>query len=143
MNKTLLIKFSFFLLITVSCSKETIEKPNIVLIVADDLGWSDLSYMGSTYYETPNIDKLSKSGMTFYNGYASAANCAASRATLLSGKYKDAQELESAYIELQKKLGTTLVLVTHAPDIAAKCSRIIRLADGQIAADAAAKVALA
>ena len=45
--------------------------------------------------------------------------------------------------ELQKKLGTTLVLVTHAPDIAAKCSRIIRLADGQIAADAAAMVALA
>ena len=39
---------------------------------------------------------------------------------------------------LQKKLGTTLVLVTHAPDIAAKCSRIIRVADGQIAADAAA-----
>ena len=87
MNKTLLIKFSFFLLITVSCNKEIIENPNIVLIVADDLGWSDLSYMGSTYYETPNIDKLSKSGMTFYNGYASAANCAASRATLLSGKY--------------------------------------------------------
>ena len=87
MNKTLLIKFSFFLLITLSCSKETSEKPNIVIIVADDLGWSDLSYMGSTYYETPNIDKLSKSGMTFYNGYASAANCAASRATLLSGKY--------------------------------------------------------
>ncbi len=87
MNKILLIKFSFFLLITVSCSKETIEKPNIVLIVADDLGWSDLSYMGSTYYETPNIDKLSKSGMTFYNGYASAANCAPSRATMFSGKY--------------------------------------------------------
>ena len=87
MNKTLLLKFSFFLLINLSCSKETSEKPNIVIIVADDLGWSDLSYMGSTYYETPNIDKLSKSGMTFYNGYASAANCAASRATLLSGKY--------------------------------------------------------
>jgi len=87
MNKILLLKFSFFLLITLSCSKETSEKPNIVIIVADDLGWSDLSYMGSSYYETPNIDKLSKSGMTFYNGYASAANCAASRATLLSGKY--------------------------------------------------------
>ena len=87
MNKTLLLKFSFFLLITLSCSKENSENPNIVIIVADDLGWSDLSYMGSSYYETPNIDKLSKSGMTFYNGYASAANCAASRATLLSGKY--------------------------------------------------------
>ncbi len=44
--------------------------------------------------------------------------------------------------DLQKKLGTTLVLVTHAPDIAAKCSRIIRLADGQVATDAAAMVAL-
>ena len=87
MNKTLLIKFSFFLIVTLSCDKETLKKPNIVIIVADDLGWSDLSYMGSTYYETPNIDKLSKSGMTFYNGYASAANCAASRATLISGKY--------------------------------------------------------
>ena len=87
MNKTLLIKFSFFLIVTLSCDKGTLKKPNIVIIVADDLGWSDLSYMGSTYYETPNIDKLSKTGMTFYNGYASAANCAASRATLLSGKY--------------------------------------------------------
>ena len=95
MNKILLIKFSFFLLITVSCSKETIEKPNIVLIVADDLGWSDLSYMGSTYYETPNIDKLSKSGMIFYNGYASAANCAPSRATMLSGKYQNAHGIYS------------------------------------------------
>ena len=70
-----------------SCNKESLEKPNIVLIIADDLGWSDLSYMGSEYYETPNIDKLSKSGMTFYNGYASSANCAPSRATMLSGKY--------------------------------------------------------
>ena len=45
--------------------------------------------------------------------------------------------------ELQRKLGTTLVLVTHAPDIAAKCSRIIRLADGEIAADAPAIIASA
>ena len=43
--------------------------------------------MGSKYYETPNIDNLSKSGMTFYNGYASAANCTPSRATMFTGKY--------------------------------------------------------
>ena len=55
--------------------------------MADDLGWSDLSFMGSNYYETPNIDKLSKSGMTFYNGYASSANCAPSRASMMTGKY--------------------------------------------------------
>ena len=89
MNSQILKKLSFLLLLMLlnSCNKESLEKPNIVLIVADDLGWSDVSYMGSEYYETPNIDKLSKSGMTFYNGYASSANCAPSRATMLSGKY--------------------------------------------------------
>jgi arylsulfatase A-like enzyme len=82
-------KILILLLFIFSCQNNIVdkEKPNVVLIVADDLGWSDLSYMGSTYYETPNIDKLSKSGMTFYNGYASSANCAPSRASMLTGKY--------------------------------------------------------
>ena len=82
-------KLIILLLFIYSCQNNIVdkEKPNVVLIVADDLGWSDLSYMGSTYYETPNIDKLSKSGMTFYNGYASSANCAPSRASMLTGKY--------------------------------------------------------
>ena len=73
----------------ISCQNISVneKKPNIILIVADDLGWSDLSYMGSNFYETPNIDKLSKNGITFYNGYASSANCAPSRATMLTGKY--------------------------------------------------------
>tara|TARA_Y100001954_G_scaffold82216_1_gene90345 strand:- start:1588 stop:3084 length:1497 start_codon:yes stop_codon:yes gene_type:complete len=89
MNNQIIKKLSFLLLLMLlsSCNNESLDKPNIILIVADDLGWSDLSYMGSEYYETPNIDKLSKSGMTFYNGYASSANCAPSRATMLSGKY--------------------------------------------------------
>ena len=89
MNNQIIKKLSFLLLLMLlsSCNKQSLDKPNIILIVADDLGWSDLSYMGSEYYETPNIDKLSKSGMTFYNGYASSANCAPSRATMLSGKY--------------------------------------------------------
>ena len=82
-------KLIILLLFIYSCQNNIVdkEKPNVILIVADDLGWSDLSYMGSTYYETPNIDKLSKSGMTFYNGYASSANCAPSRASMLTGKH--------------------------------------------------------
>ena len=82
-------KILILLLFIYSCQNNIVdkEKPNVILIVADDLGWSDLSYIGSTYYETPNIDKLSKSGMTFYNGYASSANCAPSRASMLTGKY--------------------------------------------------------
>ena len=51
------------------------------------MGWKDLGYMGSHYYETPNIDQLSGSGMVFTNGYASAANCAPSRACLMTGKW--------------------------------------------------------
>ena len=64
-----------------------IQKPNFVLINVDDLGWKDLGYTGSQYYETPNIDQLSRSGMVFTNGYASAANCAPSRASLMTGKW--------------------------------------------------------
>lgn len=61
------------------------QKPNIVLINVDDLGWKDLGFMGSTYYETPNLDKLATEGMIFTNAYAGAANCAPSRACLISG----------------------------------------------------------
>jgi arylsulfatase A-like enzyme len=72
-------------LISWACT--TNEKPNIVLILIDDLGWKDLGYMGSQYYETPNIDYLAKQGMIFTNAYANAANCAPTRASLLSGQY--------------------------------------------------------
>ncbi len=62
------------------------DKPNVLLINIDDLGWSDLGCMGSDYYKTPNIDKMASEGMLFTNGYAAAANCAPSRACLLTGQ---------------------------------------------------------
>ncbi len=62
-------------------------KPNIVFILIDDLGWKDVGYMESGYYETPNIDSLARGGMIFTQAYANAANCAPSRASLLSGQY--------------------------------------------------------
>ena len=63
------------------------ERPNIVFILADDLGWSDLSYQGSTFYRTPHIDALIRSGMWFGSAYANAPNCAPTRASLMSGQY--------------------------------------------------------
>ena len=63
------------------------DKPNIVFILADDLGWNDLGYMGSDYYESPNIDRLAAEGMVFTNAYAAAANSAPSRACFMSGMY--------------------------------------------------------
>ncbi len=62
-------------------------KPNIVLFYADDLGWMDIAMQGSKYYETPNIDRIALEGMRFTNAYANAANCAPSRACLMTGLY--------------------------------------------------------
>lgn len=73
-----------------SCKKDADDPPNIVLIIADDLGWKDVGFMGSEYYETPNLDQLAREGMVFMQAYASAANCAPSRACLMSGMYTTA-----------------------------------------------------
>ncbi len=62
-------------------------RPNIVFILIDDLGWTDAGFMGSDYYETPNIDRLAAEGVVFTNAYANAPNCAPSRACLLTGQY--------------------------------------------------------
>jgi len=63
------------------------KQPNIVLVFIDDMGWRDVGFMGSRYYETPNIDRLAGQSMVFTNAYANGPNCAPSRACLLSGQY--------------------------------------------------------
>ena len=63
------------------------DKPNIVFILADDLGWTDLGCQGSKYYETPNIDRLAAGGVRFTGGYTCAPNCQPTRAALMSGQY--------------------------------------------------------
>ncbi|MGB1707866.1 MAG: sulfatase [Rubripirellula sp.] len=60
---------------------------NVVLILIDDLGWSDLGCYGSTYYRTPNIDALASGGVRFTDGYAACNVCSPTRAAILSGKY--------------------------------------------------------
>lgn len=62
-------------------------KPNIVFILADDLGWADLGCYGSTFYETPNLDKLANQGMRFTDAYAACSVCSPTRASILTGKY--------------------------------------------------------
>src|SRR5690606_36813306 len=62
------------------------SQPNIILITIDDLGWADLGCYGSTYYETPNIDRLAAEGIRFTSAYASAAICSPTRAALMTGK---------------------------------------------------------
>ncbi len=63
------------------------EKPNIVVIMADDLGYGDLSCYGATTFQTPNIDKLAEKGVRFTSGYCSASTCTPTRYSLLTGRY--------------------------------------------------------
>jgi arylsulfatase A-like enzyme len=63
------------------------EKLNVVLIVADDLGWADLGCYGSKYHQTPHLDQLARSGMRFTDAYAGAPVCSPTRAALMTGQY--------------------------------------------------------
>ena len=61
--------------------------PNLVLIVADDLGWSDLACYGNAFHETPNLDRLAATGMRFTDAYAASPVCSPTRASILTGKH--------------------------------------------------------
>jgi arylsulfatase A len=63
------------------------RRPNIIFILADDLGWSELGCYGNDFNETPNLDRLAKDGMRFTNAYASAPVCSPYRAAFLTGQY--------------------------------------------------------
>jgi arylsulfatase A-like enzyme len=63
------------------------RRPNIVFILIDDLGWSDVGYNGSRFYDTPDIDKLAGQGMQFTQAYAACSVCSPTRASIITGKY--------------------------------------------------------
>lgn len=71
----------------INIGQEMKNLPNVVYINVDDLGWKDLGFMDDGYFETPHIDQFSTQSMLFTNSYASAANCAPSRACLMTGQY--------------------------------------------------------
>lgn len=78
---------SLFLAFFVHGQKEAPKRPNILFILVDDLGYHDLGYTGSTFYETPNIDRLASEGMVFTNAYAASPICSPSRAGIMAGKH--------------------------------------------------------
>lgn len=66
---------------------KTHERPNFVFILIDDMGWKDMGFAGNDFIETPNTDRLAREGLIFSQAYASAPNCAPSRACIMSGQY--------------------------------------------------------
>ena len=85
MKKRIIIPIILFILAGCTEFKEQ-DKPNILIIYADDLGWSDLGCYDSHKNNTPNLDKLATQGIRFTNAYAAAPICSASRASIMTGK---------------------------------------------------------
>jgi arylsulfatase A-like enzyme len=71
----------------IRAATEADRPPNFVFILIDDLGWRDLGCYGSTFYETPHIDKLATQGMKFTDAYAACSVCSPTRASILTGQY--------------------------------------------------------
>lgn len=89
MSQRLLTVCSVLILATavvVPAAGET-TNPNIIFILADDLGWRDVGFTGAEFFETPHIDRLAAQGVTFTVAYSSGPNCAPTRACLMSGTY--------------------------------------------------------
>ncbi|MBI5775334.1 MAG: sulfatase [Verrucomicrobia bacterium] len=68
-------------------AQSSAAKHNVVLILADDLGWTDLACFGSDFYETPNLDRLARTGMKFTQNYSACTVCSPTRSALMTGKY--------------------------------------------------------
>jgi arylsulfatase A len=74
------------LLLATLAQAQTQRPPNIILILIDDYGWTDVGCYGSKFYQTPNIDRLARQGVRFTNAYAAAPVCSPTRASLMTGK---------------------------------------------------------
>lgn len=86
MSRILFLFIIFSALLMAGCeNKHTV--PNVVFILADDLGWGQNASYGSTFYHTPNIDRLALKGIRFTDAYSAAAICSPTRAAIMTGKY--------------------------------------------------------
>jgi arylsulfatase A-like enzyme len=83
MNKSYLILFGFLLPFTVWAEE---KKPNIILIMADDMGWGDVGFNGNKVIKTPHLDKLSASGLKLNNFFSGSSVCSPTRASCLTGR---------------------------------------------------------
>ena len=103
---------------TVGCGEgmESARPPNVIFILADDLGWADTGAYGSRFFETPHIDALAQRGMTFTNAYAAAAICSPTRASILTGLHPARIGITSAAGHLEREV-LEKSLRSRAPEI--------------------------
>lgn len=93
------------------------ERPNVVFILADDLGWNDLSGYGSTFHETPHLDALARRGMKFTQAYAASPLCSPTRSSIMTGMFP-------------ARLGITAP-VCHVPEVVLQKGLLAKAPPGQ------------
>lgn len=95
----------FIFLILISCSTEKQNQPNIILIMADDLGYADISCFGSETAKTPVLDKMASEGIRFTDYHSNGAVCSPTRAALMTGNYQQRAGIEGViYAALDKRI---------------------------------------
>lgn len=90
------------------------NRPNIVFILADDYGWTDTSFNGSKFYETPNLDRLAREGMVFTDGYSASPVCSPTRSAIMTGKYPARLHITSHLQGASNRFHFTRVLQPNA-----------------------------
>src|SRR3954447_491888 len=96
MRKLLCAAGLFVMMLASATAAEGPKRPNVVLIVADDMAWDDCGAYGNRKVRTPNIDRLAREGMRFDRAFVTASSCSPSRSSLITGRYPhntDAEEL--------------------------------------------------
>lgn len=110
--KLMIIRALLLSLLSLSSVLMADKRPNILFILADDMGYGDLGCYGSTQVKTPTLDALAENGVRFTNGYVSASVCAPSRAGLLTGRYQERfgfeHNLDSPHYIKPEKVGIPL-----------------------------------
>jgi arylsulfatase A-like enzyme len=97
------------------------QRPNIVFILADDMGFADLSCYGRRDYVTPNLDRLASQGMLFTRAYANSAVCSATRTALVTGRYQDRFEIG---LEEPVREGTDIGLPAGTPTLPGRLKQL-------------------
>ncbi|UMB61772.1 sulfatase-like hydrolase/transferase [Lutibacter sp. A80] len=118
MRRVMLFLFSILLLSCLDNKEQIIKQPNIIIIVADDLGYGDISSFGNTTIKTPNIDALATTGIKFTDFHSNGAVCSPTRAALMTGKYQQRTGIEGVVTaKSHRDVGLSLAQVTIAEEL--------------------------
>ncbi|MCE9561553.1 MAG: sulfatase [Planctomycetes bacterium] len=136
LRPTILALFGLVFLGGVAPAAEPARKPNVVFILADDLGWADLTPYGSTFHDTPNLKRLADRSVRFTNSYAASPLCSPTRSSILTGLYPARTGITAPVchlpaIQLEKRLvaGSPKSRVIQADSLTRLKSEYVTLAE--------------